>query len=177
VAVPVVGTILVPVMLACGVAFVLAEMLPLVLPGLLAFVMPDVLARPHVLGGGIPRLRHRALVPGWNVLRKRRHGLVVNNLLQVHPQLFHFRETFGRNVISALALLLFFVHPPQFLGGFDEDPSQSKGIHRADAGFFRVFGFHLTPSQGCGTACFPSFLVFGNLEVNRIRLEKSAQQE
>lgn len=143
---PVVWPIVLPVMRTCGAAFILAEVLPLVMPGVLSIFMPDVLPRPQMLGRGIPRLRHRALVPGWNVLRKGRHGLVVDNPLQVQSQLLHFRKTFGCNVIPALPLLLFFVHPPQFFGGFDEDPSQSKGVHWADAGFFCVFGFHLATS-------------------------------
>jgi hypothetical protein len=149
VAVPVVLTIVLPVMMARGPPFVVTEMLPV--------VVPDGLSGAHVLSEGISRLRHRALMPGRRIFRKRSHGLVVNNSLQIHPQLFHCLETFGGNVVTALALHLFFLHPPQLFGGFHKYTPQSKGIHRANAAFFRVFGFHMTPFRGCGIGLLSKF--------------------
>jgi len=105
----------------------------------------------------IPRLGDRALMAGRDIFRKGSHGLVVNNPLQVQPQLLHLRETFGRNVVTALALLLFFLHPSQFFGRFDKYAPQRKGIHRANAVFFRVFGFHMTPLPGCGDGMLSMF--------------------
>lgn len=137
VAVPVVGTIVLPVMMARRPPFVMTKMLPV--------VVPEGLARPGVMSEGISGLRHRAFMPRRDIFRKRRHGFVVNHSLQIHSQFFHFRETLGSDVVTPLALLLFFVHPTQLFSGFDKYTPQSKGIHRTNAAFFRVFGFHMTP--------------------------------
>src|SRR5579859_6456676 len=103
----------------------------------------------------VPGLRVRTLMAGRNIIRKRRHGPVVRDPLQIHPQFLHLGETFGGDEVTTLAFHEIFFHPPQFFGGLNEHVAQGKGIDWSNAVLLRLFGFHAAPFRGYGKSSLP----------------------